>query len=304
MPPHDSDQVLQLAFDPATGSLRVLVEGIVIGDIAIGGVEIKDADADVRAKVAAGNTMAVADKALATVDPNVLAELVTLAGAKTLNDIVTALGFTKGAGNVDAGTLRAVLAADGPTVAALGTTADAAVADANGTINAHLRSIASKFPAAAVLADGVSLPTTHIVGAVDMLYKGNVTGTLEPRRTPTTTKYVPSTGGGSWNVWTPASGKKFRCLGGVISLSANAAQASAGIVEFEIRQTATSIGIGVSTFIPAAAKTDTPGGWIWPFLFPGNGYLSTAADAILRGFTSGAGLTTGEWGVSVWGCEE
>lgn len=45
-------------------------------------------------------------------------------------------------GVTDAGTQRVILASDGPTVSVLGTTADAAAADATGSINAHLRQVA------------------------------------------------------------------------------------------------------------------------------------------------------------------
>lgn len=54
-----------------------------------------------------------------------------------------AVSPSQGAGVVDSGTLRVVNASDGPTVAALGATTDAAVGDATGSINAHERQIAA-----------------------------------------------------------------------------------------------------------------------------------------------------------------
>lgn len=130
---------------------------------------------------------------------DVIAELQVIAATKTLADIITALGFSKNAGAVDANTLRVVNASDGPTVAALGTTADAAAGDANASINAHVRQAAkalngglpaglgahgglvvegvasgvaqpvdSELPAAAALSDTDGNPTAPYVGAAGM----------------------------------------------------------------------------------------------------------------------------------------
>jgi len=149
---------------------------------------------------------------------DLLVELQTLAAAKTLADIVTALGFSKNAGAADATTLRVVNASDGPTVAALGTITDAAAGDANGSINAHVRQAAkalngglpaalaahgglvvegvasgvaipvdSELPAAAALSDTDANPTAPYVGAANMRWFTNAGNWVRERATDRTT---------------------------------------------------------------------------------------------------------------------
>lgn len=115
-------------------------------------------------------------------------ELVTLAGAKALSDIVTALGFSKGAGTADATTLRTISATDGPTVAVLGATNDAAVGDATGSINAHIRQVAKLLAAGLPAALGAN-------GALEV--EGVANGTPQPVSGTVTANLQPVTSGGS-----------------------------------------------------------------------------------------------------------
>ena len=85
------------------------------------------------------------------------------------------------------------------------------------------------------------------------------------------------------SVWTPASGKKFRLMGGCISLSA------AGNVLFEDNAAAAFI------FRTPKLLADTP------YNFDlGNGYLSAAVNNILKATASAAGAITG----TLYGTEE
>lgn len=78
-------------------------------------------------------------------------------------------------------------------------------------------------------------------------------------------------------VWTPATGKKFRLLGFSISVSA------AANVLLEDNAAATFI------FRTPKLVADTP----YTFILPGRGYLSTAANNVLKATSSAAANGTG-----------
>lgn len=105
-------------------------------------------------------------------------------------------------------------------------------------------------------------------------------------RTPNTFKDLSAVAIGTIaTVWTPASTKKFRLMGGTISVSA------AGNVLFEDN----SAGAGNFVFRTPKLAADTP----YTFDIPG-GKLSAAADQVLKATLSTTGTITG----TLWGIEE
>jgi hypothetical protein len=138
----------------------------------------------------------------------------------------------------------------------------------------------TELPAAAALADAASNPTTPLVGAALLGFNGT---TWDRLRTPTTYKALAAVAIGSIaTVWTPASGKKFRLMGGSISVSA------AVSILFEDNAAGATI-----IQLPKLA-VDTP------YNFDlGNGILSAAANNVLKATSSGAANVTGY----LYGCE-
>jgi len=118
-------------------------------------------------------------------------------------------------------------------------------------------------------------------------------------RTPTVYRYNGDAAGGV-TVWTPAPGKKFRLMGGVITL-AGPALAAAGINNFLLQDGGTANIMVFTFYCPlAAASLSTV---VIPFTIPGNGYLSAQVDnPLIIGLTSN--LTAGRWELSCWGTEE
>ena len=146
-----------------------------------------------------------------------------------------------------------------------------------GTTNA----VDTELPAAAVLADAMANPTTPSVGVCLLAWNG---ATWDRIRSPNIFKDLNAVAIGTiTTVWTPASGKKFRLMGGTISVSA------AGSVLFEDNAAATTI------FRTPKLAADTP----YTFDVPG-GKLSAAANNVLKATLSVAGNVTG----TLWGTEE
>jgi hypothetical protein len=78
----------------------------------------------------------------------------------------------------------------------------------------------TELPAAALLADAMTNPTTPTVGAAIKAYNGV---TWDRLRIPTIFKSLQAVAiGAIATVWTPAGGKKFRLMGGSVSISAAA----------------------------------------------------------------------------------
>jgi len=121
---------------------------------------------------------------------------------------------------------------------------------------------------------------------------------FEVQRTPTVHKYVTTASAGSTALWTPNAGKRVRILGGIISISKEAA--CAGAENVAISDVAAVI---VKIDLSAAALVATGNVIIASFTLPGNGYLCALADTSVNVVLNGA-LTAGTAGVTVWGCEE
>lgn len=123
MPTLSEEQILNLVFDAGTGSLKIKAN-IDVGDIAIGAVELKDAGADVRAKIAALNTLAAGDVGLGVHDPVLQAALIA-----AFTDGSARVGGTVDVSDRAGRAAGIVSAADGG-LATLGALADAEVAGA------------------------------------------------------------------------------------------------------------------------------------------------------------------------------
>lgn len=132
------------------------------------------------------------------------------------------------------------------------------------------------FAAALLLADAMSKPTTAPVGAWLIGYNG-ATGDLvrvQSFRVDVATVAIGSIA----TIWTPTSGKKFRLMGGSISVSA------ACSVLFEDN----SAGAGNFIWRTPKLAADTP------YNFDlGNGYLSAAVNQVLKATGSAAANLTG-----------
>lgn len=160
-------------------------------------------------------------------------------------------------------------------------------------------------PAPVALSDGLANPTTVLIGASGLVFNV-VTGQWERQRTPTI--YKASTGHNQTagtTIWDPAAGKKFRLMGGIVTVTRAVAIAGGGTnVNFKLKDGAADIGLQWSFWVPTASVTTEAGtAAMFPFTLPGNGYLSAAADNNLVGATS-VDLTTGHIAVQVYGTEE
>lgn len=126
---------------------------------------------------------------------------------------------------------------------------------------------------------------------------------ISGQRTPTVFKGLAgANGAGLATIWTPAKGKKFRLLGGNVTLTKEAA--CAGALWISLCDNTETAATRIIRFeISSAALVATGQVENFPFVIPGNGYLSQAADNVLALNLSGA-LTAGLCTVSIWGVEE
>lgn len=148
----------------------------------------------------------------------------------------------------------------------------------SGTVTAD-----TELPAAAALTDSASNPTTPLVGCTLMMWNG---ATWERVRVSTTQKDLNGvTITSITTVWTPASGKKVRLMGGTINMSVAAS------VLFEDN------GAGTTVFRTPKLLADTPYSFV---VKGGQGYLLGTADNVLKATSSAAGAVTG----TLWGTEE
>jgi hypothetical protein len=150
---------------------------------------------------------------------------------------------------------------------------------------------------------GAGWPDTTIglvVHATQMVEKfGSSQSGIESQRTPTTFKYISGINAvGPTHIWTPAGGKKFRLLGGIICLSKDAACAGALVIKlFEEAVQFMTFDISLAALVAIGNVV------IIPIVLPANGYFSTVADRHLDLLLTGA-LTAGSISVNVWGTEE
>ena len=124
-------------------------------------------------------------------------------------------------------------------------------------------------------------------------------------RVPDTFKTVSASASGDTAVWTPASGKKFRLLRVLVTVTSNASQSSGGVMAIALGDDTTPINLTFDVYVPTTEVT-TGGaplfssGWI--DLGP-TGILSALADNPLN-VSLAAALATGACRVIVAGTEE
>lgn len=128
-----------------------------------------------------------------------------------------------------------------------------------------------------------------------------VTALYEQQRTPDTFKQLALTAAsGQAGIWEPAAGKKFRLMGGVITIAKGST--AAGAISIGLQDGAAGAQV-VFIALSGAALLATPDVNCIPFTIPFNGYLSTTADNWLY-LNNSAAFTAGGVSVAVWGTEE
>jgi hypothetical protein len=132
--------------------------------------------------------------------------------------------------------------------------------------------------------------------------KNEYRNTIEPLKTPTIWRLQNVVNAGDTAVWTPAAGKRFRWMGGSISVPGRTTLAAAGFETISFHDGGGAINISYDIALPAAVAL-IPQNWSETFNFPGNGYISTAINNPLIVNLSAA-LTAGYIHVNVWGTEE
>ena len=141
----------------------------------------------------------------------------------------------------------------------------------------------SELPTAAALADAATNPTAPMIGANLQGYNGATWDRVSVQNIRKDMSAVTITTIAT--LWTPASGKKFRLMGGSFSVSA------ACSVLFEDN----SAGAGNFVWRTPKLVADTP------YNFDlGNGKLSAVADQVLKATSSAAATITG----TLYGVEE
>lgn len=121
---------------------------------------------------------------------------------------------------------------------------------------------------------------------------------FERLRTPTLFKQVTVTASGNGTIWTAVAAKNIRVMGGVITVSKDAA--CAGALYVTVGDATGSIIFGATISLGALVATGQV--TVIPFNFPGNGFIAPVNTAIYSNL-SGA-CTSGNITFSVWGCEE
>lgn len=133
-------------------------------------------------------------------------------------------------------------------------------------------------------------------------YYNVTTGLIESARTPTTFKSVSLTTTG--NLWTPASGKKFRLMSITYQLPEGCTLASAGELTVKLQDgSGNDIGINFIDYLQNTVPGNAIGDNHVELKLLGNGYISTTADNVLVANFSAA-LTAGHAGFIIQGTEE
>lgn len=145
--------------------------------------------------------------------------------------------------------------------------------------------------------DHLSLSTHSLSVRSSTYVKHEVRDQLEILKTPTVWKTVTCTAGAN-TIWDPAAGTRFRLMGGLITVSKDAATAAQEYITL-----LDGAAVFMTFTISGAALVATGNVIVIPFSFPLNGYLSTTADNIL-GLTLATDFTAGNCNINVWGIEE
>lgn len=162
----------------------------------------------------------------------------------------------------------------------------------DGTTPTTLASVAS------IQADGLSGSTYNLLltSAWQMGFNG---ASWDRVRVANVFKTVAATALGNTAVWTPASGKKFRLMGGLITIAGTAAAISVEVVQLTDGAAGTVIVDAAGVVPTALASGQTV---VIPFTL-GQGYLSGAANTVLEA-NLGTAMASGAVYVSIHGTEE
>ncbi len=121
-------------------------------------------------------------------------------------------------------------------------------------------------------------------------------------RSPNTVKTVETLAIGSTAVWTPPAGKRWRLMGGVLTIPADRASAAGGDLKIRLLDVAAEIGLNFRIHKPVAA-TPAIGDTVIPFnLWPGSILAAAAATALNVDLNTA--LTVSLVSAVVWGVEE
>jgi hypothetical protein len=165
------------------------------------------------------------------------------------------------------------------------------------TVGAVVTNSAGFAVAVVTAADALANQVVLGAGAFGFAYNG---ATWDRLRTPNVFKRGGLNGAG--NVWTPASGKKFRLMRAYLYIGGGATMAAAAFNAITLTDGGTTIPLaGFDVYVPNAVPA-SPSPPIQIALDFGNGYLSTAANNILAVVMSA--LATGFLDIGVWGTEE
>lgn len=138
-----------------------------------------------------------------------------------------------------------------------------------------------------------------VTHSTEMVQKGSG---LEAVRTPTHFRNFAAINAGNTAVWTPAAGRRFRLMGGLVCVTAGCTFAAAAGNVFEFYDAAASTDICYFAFWVANAAGSTPV-VTFPFDLRPNGYLSAAINQVLNANLN-ATLTAGYVSGFVFGTEE
>lgn len=120
------------------------------------------------------------------------------------------------------------------------------------------------------------------------------TGLYETLKALTVIKPQIATAAGYTTVWTPTAGKKFRLLGYAVQVPSTATSAGGSDVNLADQ------GVNIGQLCSIGATT---GAFAYSVTLPGAGYLSLAANNLLR-LNLSAAFTAGGVIFTAWGCEE
>jgi hypothetical protein len=148
-------------------------------------------------------------------------------------------------------------------------------------------------------ADGVFGVNNPALVSATANYVRNMNAGYEVIRTPVTYKNnVCAAAPATTDIWAPTAGKKFRLLGGIITMGGLIAAAATRTLQL-IEETAGTVILETGITIPVLGNNFSV-----PFNLGPNGYLSSTVTKKLQAVTAGATYTTGQDVVSVWGTEE
>lgn len=152
------------------------------------------------------------------------------------------------------------------------------------------------------------MPAMSLGGSIGQFLDPS-TGLGTPARTVNQFAAALVTAAGTSSIWTPATGKKFRLMGYAFLVDSNATLAVAGALFMQLFDGGTALGTGTfagqkfDCFVPAVAGPIGPPLLYVVVNYPGNGYLSLAANNSLR-LTLNNALVTGFAQAICWGTEE